>query len=26
MDDVTIERRPEGGMAVRMSKNLAQPD
>src|SRR5205823_2149467 len=23
MDDVTIERRPEGGMAVRMSKNLA---
>lgn len=23
MDDVSIERRPEGGMAVRMSKNLA---
>ena len=22
MDDVAIERRPEGGMAVRMSKNL----
>ena len=22
MDDVSIERRPEGGMAVRMSKNL----
>jgi serine/threonine-protein kinase RsbW len=26
MDDVAIERRPEGGMAVRMSKNLAHPD
>ncbi len=26
MDDVAIERRPEGGMAVRMSKNLAQQD
>jgi serine/threonine-protein kinase RsbW len=23
MDDVTIDRRPEGGMAVRMSKKLA---
>ena len=26
MDDVTIERRPEGGMAVRMSKTLAKPN
>jgi serine/threonine-protein kinase RsbW len=26
MDDVAIERRPEGGMVVRMSKNLAHPD
>jgi serine/threonine-protein kinase RsbW len=26
MDDVTIERRPEGGMAVRMMKNLAPRD
>jgi serine/threonine-protein kinase RsbW len=23
MDDVAIERRPEGGMSVRMSKKLA---
>jgi serine/threonine-protein kinase RsbW len=26
MDDVAIERRPEGGMAVRMSKTLTQQD
>jgi serine/threonine-protein kinase RsbW len=25
MDDVSIERRPEGGMAVRMSKKIPQP-